>query len=114
MKNLLIAALLGLCAGCATMNDTSDFDRHRYSQLVMPYDRPDLLFFDVTLTPGWPDDDDAAEQQRMRWLAGWLRTRGACPDGFEILERRPFGFLEDNPRRHDLRYVLRCKPAAGG
>ncbi|MCC5795351.1 MAG: hypothetical protein JJT85_11540 [Chromatiales bacterium] len=105
-----LASLLALLLGaCATMDDTSDFDRHRYSQLVQPFSQAGVLFFDVTYTAAYPEDDPAAEQARMQWLAAWLRSRGACSAGFEIIERRPFEYLEDNPRRHDQRYELRCR-----
>lgn len=107
------AASLGLLvlvlAGCASTDQHSDFDRHRYSQLVLPFDRPGLIFFDVTYSTAWPAGDPAAEEERMRWLAGWLRARGGCAENFEVLRDRPFEWNEDNPRRHDRRYEVRCR-----
>ncbi len=96
------------------MHESPDFQRHRLSQVVVPYDKNDLIYFDVTITPEYPDDDAAAEETRMKWLGQWLDTRGMCPSGFEIVERRPFEFLEDNPARHDLRYEVRCRTEPAG
>jgi hypothetical protein len=47
----------------------------------------------------------------MAWLDSWLEVRKLCPDGYEILDRRPFETLDYNPAHHDLRYELRCKSA---
>jgi len=110
MKQLM--ALLCLLAGaCASIDDGSDFDRHRYSQLVMPFDRPGLMYFDVSYPATYPADDPDAERSRMRWLEGWLQQRGLCPAGYEIIRQRPFDYLEDNPRRHEQRYEVRCQMA---
>ncbi|MDP7418269.1 MAG: hypothetical protein QF483_00125, partial [Gammaproteobacteria bacterium] len=59
--------------------------------------------------PGYPDGDPVAERQRMEWLSGWLEQRKMCPDGYQILKRRPFGVLENNPARYDIRYEVKCK-----
>lgn len=105
----LVLALPLVLAACANSDQHSDFDRHRYSQLVLPFDRPGVVFFDVTYSAAWPAGDPAAEAERMRWLAGWLRARGGCADSFEVLLDRPFDWNEDNPRRHDRRYEVRCR-----
>jgi hypothetical protein len=119
--NQSIARLwIGLCSwlltstalfatGCASMHESPDFQRHRLSQVVVPSDKKDLFYFDVSVTPEYPDDDPAAEETRLQWLEQWLDTRGMCSSGFEILKRRPFEFLEDNPARYDLRYEVRCR-----
>ena len=111
----LLIMLAGLLAGCAdSLEKSTDFDRHRYSQLVRPYDRPDAIYFDVIFSPDYPAEDAAAEAVRLTWLAGWLEQRHLCPAGFEVAERRPFDYLEDNPARYEQRYVVRCKPAPTG
>ena len=51
-------------------------------------------------------------EQRMEWLEGWLEVRKLCANGYEILERRPFEFLEHNPAQYDLRYKVQCKVVA--
>jgi hypothetical protein len=107
----LLATLLCLLAACANTDQHSDFDRHRYSQLVQPFERPGITYFDVTYTAAWQAGDPAAEEERMRWLAGWLRARGSCAESFEVLLDRPFDWNEDNPRRHDRRYEVRCRGA---
>ena len=77
----------------------------------------DYLWFDVTFTPEYPAEGEAAETARMEWLAGWLEIRKICANGYKILERREFDFLEHNPHRYDLRYKVQCKappiPAEG-
>lgn len=100
-----------LAVACAPFADPTDFNRHRYSDITLPRDRTDIFFFDVTTGAEFPADDPQAEATRMKWLADWLRQRQMCPRGHEVLKKRPFGFLEDNPARRDLRYEVRCKVA---
>jgi hypothetical protein len=100
-----------LAAGCASMHESPDFERHRESRLTVPYERDDVLYFDVKLSPSLPDGDPAAEAKRMEWLQAWLDFRSLCPNGYEIAERRPFRFEEMNPGRFDLRYEVTCTTA---
>jgi hypothetical protein len=99
-----------LMNGCTTnIHESEDFERHRNSQLVISYARPDVIFFDARFSPAIPDADPAAEARRMGWLAAWLESRKLCPAGFDVVERRPFDFLEDNPARFDIRYEVACR-----
>ncbi len=98
-----------VATACSTIPESRDFERHRLSALTVPYDKPDVLYFDVRLTADVPDDDPAAEARRMEWLEGWLEARNLCAYGYEILKRRKFRYEEDNPGHYDLRYELRCK-----
>jgi PBP1b-binding outer membrane lipoprotein LpoB len=98
-----------LFVGCASLNESPDFVRHRYSQLTEPYDRSDVVYFDVMFDPSYPDNDSAAEAKRMEWLSDWLEKIHMCPDGYEIVTRRPFDMLENNPARYDIRYEVKCK-----
>ena len=91
------------------MHESKDFERVTYSQISLPLSGGNYYWFDVKLSAEFPDENAAAEQQRMLWLAGWLERRGLCPAGHDILERRPFEFLEHNPARYDLRYKIQCK-----
>ncbi len=104
---LMISMLLA--AACSTIPESRDFERHRFSALTIPYDKPDVLYFDVRLSADVPDNDPAAEARRMEWLQGWLAARGLCDKGYEILQRRKFRYEEDNPGHYDLRYEVRCK-----
>jgi hypothetical protein len=106
----MVIVLCGLIvSSCASINDSPDFARHRYSQVMEPYDRNDVVYFDVTFSPQFPDDDAAAEATRMKWLEGWLEQRKMCGDnGYEIIVRRPFEMMEDNPAHHDIRYEFKC------
>lgn len=113
----LAAVLPGLLAllGACTQSGTSlpEFQRHKYTAFTQPYDHKDVIYFDVLLSADYPDDDPAAEATRMKWLQGWLDQTHLCPAGYEIRERRPFKYTEDNPGHYDLRYVVRCRsPAA--
>lgn len=103
----LLAALLAV-TGCDTLHDNRDYERHSNSRISKPLSGGDFLWFDVRLTPAMPLDSEAAEQKRQIWLQTWLVQRKFCPSGYEILERRPFEFLEHNPERLDLRYKVRC------
>ena len=65
LRALLQAGVLVVTAGCAAMHESPDFERHRLSQLVEPYDRTDVYYFDATFTPAYPDGDPDAEAVRM-------------------------------------------------
>jgi len=113
-SRLLMMVLIGiLLVACASFKDSPDYERHRYSQLSEPFDRSDVLYFDATFDPNFPDGDSAAEAKRMEWLTGWLEQRSMCPNGYEILKRRPFEMLEHNPARYDIRYEVKCKISSG-
>ena len=96
------------CTGCAANRDSPDFQRHRETRLTVPYERNDVVFYDAKFTPAFPDNNPAAEAKRMEWLEVWLDTKSMCADGYEIVERRPFGFEESNPGRYDVRYEVAC------
>ena len=107
---LLITSLAG-CSAMDSMHESPDYYRHSLSQLSQPLDgtSSDFFWFDVKLSPEYPDNNEAAEAMRMQWLTIWLESRKACLNGYEILERREFGFSEHNPARFDLRYKVQCK-----
>lgn len=110
---LLLAVLLSGCMDA--LEKSEDFDRHRFSGLTMPYGSPGTIYFDVKFNADFPEGSAAAEEARMRWLAGWLEQRGLCPAGFDVTERRPFDYLEDNPRGYQQRWTVVCKaPAKSG
>jgi hypothetical protein len=106
--SFVLAGLAMLAGGCESIHESADYQRHRYSQVIEPYDRNDVMYFDVTFSAEYPDDDEAAEQVRMEWLEGWLEQRKMCDTGFEIVDRRDFDMMEDNPARHDMRYEFKC------
>ena len=109
-----IIALAVLVTGCAgTLDKSEDFDRHRYSELIQPRDRPDRIYFDVNFSADFPADDPAADATRMAWLQGWLEVRHLCPAGHEVAVRRPFEYLEDNPAGYQQRWEIRCLAAPG-
>jgi hypothetical protein len=106
-----------LVAGCPhSIHDSADYYRHSYSQLSEPMAGGDYLWFDVKLTPEYPEGSEAAEAARMQWLASWLEVRKLCTSGYKVLERREFEFMEHNPARYDLRYKVQCEvaPLPGG
>ena len=111
---MLSIAVLTIClAGCSAMDamhESPDYYRHSLSQLSQPLDgtSTDFFWFDVKLSPEYPDNNEAAEAVRMQWLTVWLESRKACLNGYEILERRKFDFSEHNPARYDLRYKVQC------
>ena len=105
----LVAVPTIMLMACASLNESPDFVRHRYSQLTEPFERNDVVYFDVMFDPSYPDGDPAAEAIRMKWLEAWLSQRKMCPNGYEILKRRPFDMLENNPARYDIRYEVKCK-----
>ena len=117
---LVISSFVSL-AGCAAdvLDKSADFDRHRYSRIVQPFDKPDKIYFDVLFGPEYPQDDPAAEDARMLWLQSWLEQRRLCASGHEVSARRPFDYLEDNPAGYQQRWEIRCvvaaprEPAAG-
>lgn len=110
MKTGVIACIaLLVLTGCSkSIHDSKDYYRHSLSQLSTPREGGDYMWFDVTLTPEYPDNNSYAEEKRMEWLQGWLDVRKMCVNGYEIQERREFDFLEHNPARYDLRYKVQC------
>ena len=114
MRRVMIAVvpLLSLYLGaCTDIHEHSiDYDRHRFSQIVVPHNRDDVLYYDVTTNYQYPEDNPQAEQVRMAWLNEWMKKRQLWPHGIEVKDRREFDYMEDNPARHDLRYEVQCKP----
>ena len=107
-----VAICIGMILyGCASVHNSADFERHHYSQVVEPFDRNDVMYFDATFSTQFPDDDAVAEQTRMEWLEKWLEQRKICGNGYEIVTRRPIDMLEYNPAHHDVRYEFKCLPA---
>lgn len=112
VRHMLVLTVL--LAGCATALDKSaDFDRHRYSRLLQPFDKPGTIFFDVSFSADYPAGNPAAEAVRMEWVRGWLGQRQLCPAGFDVPVRRAFDYLEDNPAGYEERWEVRCRAAAG-
>jgi hypothetical protein len=108
---LILFCGLVLCS-CASIHESADFERHRYSQVTEPLERDDVIYFDVTFSPQFPDDDAEAEATRMEWLEGWLEQQKICGDkGYEIVTRRSFEMMEYNPAHHDIRYEFKCGSA---
>lgn len=111
---VLLGTAISLVAGCtAALDQSADFDRHRYSQMVQPYNKPGVIYFDVKFGTDYPADTPAADKAREQWLASWLAQRGLCPGGFDVVARRAFDYLEDNPAGYDQRWEIRCRPPRG-
>ena len=103
-----------LAAGCTgTLDKSDDFDRHRYSQLVQPFDRRGQIYFDVLFSSAYPVDDPAADVKRTAWLGAWLAQKRLCIGGHEVAIRRPFDYLEDNPAGFQQRWEIRCLAVPG-
>ena len=107
-------ALALLVAGCAsTLEKSADFDRHRYSQLVQPFDRRGQIYFDVVFNAAYPADDPVADAKRTAWLGAWLAQKRLCAGGHAVTTRRPFEYLEDNPAGFQQRWEIRCQTVPG-
>ena len=105
---ILVIVVLALAACSTSIHDSKAYYRHSLSQLSTPPGGGDYVWFDVKLTPEYPESNEIAEQKRMEWLQEWLEVRKLCANGYEVLERRPFEFLEHNPANYDLRYKVQC------
>ena len=108
---VLILAGVAAVAGCASSLESPDYERHNSSRLTVPYERDDVVYFDVKLSANSPANDPAAEAKRMEWLQAWLDFKNLCPNGYEIKDRREFRFEELNAGRYDLRYEVACTSA---
>ena len=98
-----------LLSGCqSSMHDSADYNRHTYSRITNPLDGGAYLWIDVKTTASMPEDDEQVIAQHKVWLEAWLLQRKLCLHGYEILEKRPFEFLEHNPARLDVRYKVSC------
>jgi hypothetical protein len=110
-------AILPLVAGCTAFDTPATYNRHRLSDITLPRSgdasaaATEIFYFDVTITPEFPDNNATAEAERMSWLDEWLEQRNMCPTGYEIIRKRRFEYMEDNPARRDLRYEVRCQAA---
>lgn len=113
LRLLMIAAMLCTGAACSSLHESADFERHRYSQLVQPVTRPGLIFFDIRFSPAYPADDPDGDAARAEWLDAWMKQRGLCGHGYDVVERRPFDWLEDNPAGYDQRWEIHCRDAGG-
>jgi hypothetical protein len=57
---------LVMLAGCSkSIHDSKDYARHSMSQLSDPTEGGGFVWFDVKLTPEYPDDNELAEDKRM-------------------------------------------------
>lgn len=114
------AAILLMSGGCTAFDTPETYNRHRLSDITLPRKgdgsaadtSSEIFYFDVTVTAEFPDNNATAEAERMKWLSEWLVQRNMCPAGYEIVKKRRFSYMEDNPARRDLRYEVRCKIAA--
>jgi hypothetical protein len=104
---------IGATSGCTSLSDQSDYHRHSMSDLREDWRRPGILLFEATSSGQFPADSESGEAARMKWLAGWMKRSGHCPDGWEVLSRAPIDPAEVHSRRHDLRYEVRCIPPDG-
>jgi hypothetical protein len=105
-----------IATGCAAWDENPDFHRHAMSDLREDWRRPGVFLFEASSSTQFPADSEAGEQERMTWLAGWMRRTGYCPAGWEVLSRSKIAPAEVHARRHDLRYEVRCvspEPTAG-
>jgi hypothetical protein len=112
--SLGLAACLLILAGCAALEDRTDYHRHTMSDLREDWQRPGTFVFDTTTSSLYPADSDEAETKRMEWLAGWMKRLGYCPAGWEIQDRYPVPPEDQRGARHDLRYEVRCVAAVEG
>ena len=109
---VMLLVAVAFVAGCESIHESEDYKRHRYSQLSEPFDRDDVLYFDVKIDVNYPGDDPVAEEIRMDWLTAWLDQRNMCADGFRIASQRPYDVMEYNPGQYDRRYEVKCKVVA--
>lgn len=104
---LIAGVVLALVSACESIHESPDYERHTMSRLLVSEDS-DIIVFEASISPAYPENSPAGEEQRMQWLESWLLVRKLCPEGYEVLERRSFEMLEDNPAHHELRYEIRC------
>ncbi|MCC7257906.1 MAG: hypothetical protein IT486_06010 [Gammaproteobacteria bacterium] len=110
-------ALAATLAGCTAFDTPDTYNRHRLSDITLPRDpaaASDIFYFDVTITAEFPDGSPDAEAERMRWLDEWLAQRNMCAAGREVVGKRRFDAMEDNPARRDMRYEVRCLSSGTG
>lgn len=113
-RGLVVAMLLaGLLAGCAAIDDRSDYHRHTMSDLREDFRQPGVFLFEASTSSLYPADSEAAEATRMQWLAGWMKRSGYCPAGWEVVSRTPIDPREVHSRRRDLRYEVTCLAPEG-
>ena len=72
-ENIISMVLILLLSGCGNIYESADFERHRYSQFAVPYDRNDVMYFDVTFNAQYPDNDESAEESAHGMAGGLAR-----------------------------------------
>jgi hypothetical protein len=56
----------------------------------------------------YPEDSASAERARMDWLATWAHINNACPNGYDVIDRKPV-WRTTAKRSQILYYSVRCK-----
>jgi len=108
LRTLIILLPLVWLSGCAQMHESKDFVRHTNSALVKARDGSNTIQFQARAGSDFPENNPDAEAMRIRWLEDWLEVKNICPNGYKVLKRRPFEFLESNPGQYDLVYEIEC------
>jgi hypothetical protein len=106
---LCLIGTLTVLSGCAAMHESPDYVRHTNSAFMDGLDGSDMLQFRAKAGSQYPENDPGAEALRIKWLETWLKQLKKCPDGYQVTNRRTFGFSEYNPAGYDLVYELQCR-----
>ena len=105
---LAMALILHACQSL-DLSGQQRFERHSMSNLKTdPNGDEGVFIFEAKISAQYPADSPSAESVRMSWAEEWLEFRSLCPDGFEVLSRRPYEASDYNPNRYALRYELGC------
>ncbi len=97
-----------MTGGCASLHQSVDFERHSMSTFYESRTKNDTLVFETRTDSRFPAADPAAEARRMEWLAGWLKLRNMCPNGYIVTDRSLIPAEDPNPYHNELRYEFHC------
>lgn len=102
MKNVFCALVVLTLFGCTMRNSGMTLEPQLYTDGQIVYVYSDLANF------AQPDQDAAAEKNRLQDLHDWVVDAAICPNGYEIIKRQPVA-TRVWAQAKKVYYFIKCK-----